>query len=480
MLYFVFRISRSRPRNENRPEADPRAQLQRKIGRPTKAQANPYSLDSFMTALARANRFLAPKILQVAHFASKQGIAAVGNLLYGLLCVRMLPVADYAKFAVLFGYMGSLTVLLDVGVVGTLAPLVGEQIANLSLIANYVASIRQIILRLYLVVAPLAMLGFVFLVRKQHWGAFVVVQMLAVLLVTAWFARVCSSYGAVLILRRDRSRFYRIQILASLSSLGVLLIFWLLHCINLYVAILLNVGQVVFLGTGYYLRARQLLGVKGHSIAQQRKAIIRLAMPNTPNVIFYATQGQVTLMLITLFGHNASSVAGVGALARLGQILVFVAHMNPILVEPFFAKLETGRLKRTYLLAAAIVVVCSAAYSGLAFAFPEAFLWVLGPKYSQLRIEVSLVILASAMYYVAGFMWVIHSSRRFVYWWSNVAQIGLTLIVQSFLIWKMDLSTVRNVLLFSILSGTVTMVVTAAVGVYGFTYGPQKLEHISA
>jgi hypothetical protein len=44
----------------------------------------------------------------------------------------------------------------------------------------------------------------------------------------------------------------------------------------------------------------------------------------------------------------------------------------------------------------------------------------------------------------------------------------------------MDLSTVRNVLLFSILSGTVTMVVTAAVGVYGFTYGPQKLEHISA
>jgi O-antigen/teichoic acid export membrane protein len=433
-----------------------------------------------MTALARANRFFAPKILQIAHFASKQGIAVVGNLLYGLLCVRMLPVADYAKFAVLFGYMGSLTVLLDVGVAGTLAPLVGGQIANLPLIANYVASLRQIILRLYLVVAPLAILGFVFLVRKQHWGAAVVAQMLAALLATAWFARVSSSYGAVLILRRDRSRYYRIQILASLGSLGLLLVLWLLHWMNLYVAVLLNVAQVIFLATSYYRRARQLLGVRGRAIAQQRKAIIRLAMPNVPGSIFYATQGQITLMLITLFGHNASSVASVGALARLGQILVFVAQMNPILVEPFFAKLEAGRLKRTYLLTAAIVVVCSAAYSGLAFAFPEAFLWVLGPKYSQLRLEVSLAILASAMHYVAGFMWVIHTSRRFVYWWSNVSQIVLTLIVQAILIWRMDLSTVRNVLLFYIIAGTVTMLVTAAVGVYGFTRGPQKLEHISA
>jgi len=433
-----------------------------------------------MTALARANRFLAPKILQIAHFASKQGIAAAGNLLYGLLCLRMLPVADYAKFAVLFGYMGSITVLLDVGVAGTLAPLVGEQIANLPLIANYVASIRQIILRLYAVVAPLAIFGFVFLVRKQQWGAAIVAQMLTVLLVSAWFARVSSSYGAVLILRRDRSRYYRIQILASLGALGLLLILWLLHWMNLYVAVLLNVGQVIFLGTSYYRRARQLLGVKGHAIAQQRKAIIRLAMPNAPSAIFYATQGQVTLMLITLFGHTASSVAGVGALARLGQILAFVAQMNPILIEPFFAKLEAGRLKRTYLAAAGIVVACSAAYAGLAFAFPEAFLWVLGPKYSQLRLEVSLVILGSAMHYVAGVMWAIHSSRRFVYWWSNVAQIVLTLLVQAVLIWRMDLSTVRNVLLFNIISGIVTMLVTAAVGVYGFTYGPQKLEHIPA
>src|SRR5271170_1424368 len=126
-----------------------------------------------MTVLARAGRFLIPKFRQVAHFLTKQGIAVGGNLLYGLLCVRMLPVPEYAKFAVLFGYMGSLTVLLDVGVAGTLAPLVGEQIANLPLIASYVASIRRLALRVYLAVAPLATVCFVLLVRRQHWGAWI-------------------------------------------------------------------------------------------------------------------------------------------------------------------------------------------------------------------------------------------------------------------------------------------------------------------
>jgi hypothetical protein len=429
-----------------------------------------------MTVLARAKTFFAPKLHQLVHFLTKQGIAVVGNLVYGLLCVRILPVSDYAKFAVLFGYMGSIMVLLDVGIAGTLAPLIGEQITNLPLIANYVASLRKLILKLFLIVAPLAGIGFVLLVRNQHWGAAIVAQMLVTLLATAWFARVSSAYGAVLILRRDRNRYYLVQIIASLGSLTLLAIFWLLHIMNLYLAILLNVAQVVFLASGYYLRARQLLGVKGHSSVLQEKAIIRLATPSIPGGIFYAMQGQVMLMLITLFGHSAASVANVGALARLGQIMVFLSQMNPILVEPFFAKLQEARLKRTYLLSVALVATGGVVYSALAFLFPEVFLWVLGPQYRHLRLEVSLVVLSSTIQYVSGFMWVIHTARRFVYWWYSVIHITLTLLVQALMIWKFDLSIVRNVLYLNIASAMVSMLVTIIVGVYGFWRGPQKMD----
>jgi hypothetical protein len=165
-----------------------------------------------MNQLEKIWSFLLPKLRHVFQFLLKQGIAMAGNLVYGLLCVRLLPVPEYAKFAVLFGYMGSLTVLLDTGITGILAPLVGEQITNLQLIANYVASIRRIVSRIFLVVAPLAIIMFILLVQKQHWGVLTVAQMTVTLLVTAWFARVSSTYGAVLLLRRDRASSYRAQI----------------------------------------------------------------------------------------------------------------------------------------------------------------------------------------------------------------------------------------------------------------------------
>ena len=429
-----------------------------------------------MTRLEEAKSFLLPKLRQVFHFMTKQGIAMAGNMLYGLLCVRMLPIPSYAQFAVLFGFMGSLTVMLDIGISNTLAPLVGEQISNLPLIANYVASIRRITTWLYLFVAPIAALIFVLLVRRQHWGASTVAQMVVVLLVTAWFARVSSSYGSVLILRRDRSRYYRAQIIGSLGSLTLLVVFWALHRVNIYVGILLNVAQIVYMATSYYRRARELLGVAGKPSRQQEKAIVRLAMPNFPSTIFYAIQGQVMLMLITVFGHGTTGVANVGALSRLGQILVLFSQMNPILVEPFFARLKESRLKRTYLISVFMIASCASAFAMSAFLFPQVFLWILGPKYNQLRLEVGLMVLSSSIQYVSGFMWVIHSARRFVYWWNNIAIIVLTLTVQAGFVWKVDLSSVRNVLTLNIMSALASLVVIIACGFYGFWRGPQKMD----
>jgi len=429
-----------------------------------------------MTELEKAKAFLIPKVRQILQFLMKQGIAVTGNLIYGLLCVRLLPVPDYAKFAVLFGYMGSLTVLLDMGVAGTLAPLVGEQIANLELIANYVASLRRLALKLYGIVAPIAVLAFVLLVQKRHWGFWVVTQMVVVLLVTAWLARVSASYGSVLLIRRDRAQYYRGQIIGSLGSLTLLLIFWALHWMNIYIGILLNVAQIIYIATTYYRRARHLLGTKGEPSQQKQKAIVRLVTPNIPGNVFYAIQGQVTLMLITVFGHNAASVANIGALSRLGQILVFFSQMNPILVEPFFARLPAARLKRTYFLAVTLIAVCASAFAALAFLLPEVFLWILGHNYRQLRVEVGLVVLASAIQYTGGFIWVVNSSRRFVYWWNNFMIIALTLLVQAAFIWKFDLGSIRNVLILNIASSFVSLLMAVTCTIYGFWRGPQRLD----
>jgi hypothetical protein len=53
-------------------------------------------------------QFLVHKPHRVGKFLVFQGITLAGNLLYGFLCVRPLPLADYPKYAVVFGFVGSI------------------------------------------------------------------------------------------------------------------------------------------------------------------------------------------------------------------------------------------------------------------------------------------------------------------------------------------------------------------------------------
>jgi len=428
-----------------------------------------------MSVLDKAKAVLLPKLPHLAHLFTKLGAAIGANMVYGLLCVRLLPVADYAKFAVLFGFMGTITLLLDAGVTNTLTPMVGTQVQDLRLIADCVASIRRIALKAYLIVAPVAGVVFILIVHRQHWPGLVVAQMLLVLLVTAWFARVTANYGSTLILLRDRNYYYRTQIVGSVGSLALLLVSVALHQFNIYVAILLNVAQTMFIGGMNFRRVRQLLGPGGSALPKLQTAILRLATPNFPSTLFYAFQGQLTLSLIVVFGRTAS-VANVGALGRLSQIFVIFNQVTVILIEPFFARLAAEKLKRYYMLAIASGLVFCAGLTGFAFLFPGVFLWLLGPNYRQLRIETGLVILGGSCAYMYSFLWLINTSRRFVYWWTAAANIILVLLVESVFIFKMDLSSVRNVLTMNAAAGLASLLVMMACGIYGFWRGPRSID----
>jgi hypothetical protein len=169
-----------------------------------------------MSRLQSWQAFLVPKLRRIAEFLTAQGITMAGNMLYGLLCVRLLPIADYAKFVVVFGIQGTLVVLMDIGISGSLIPLVGEHIDDRQLIADYVASLRQLAHVLFALMVPVTVIVYPLFVRHRQWSWPVVAAMVGIVLTSAWFARVGSAYGAVLILRRDRNRWYRAQLVSSL------------------------------------------------------------------------------------------------------------------------------------------------------------------------------------------------------------------------------------------------------------------------
>src|SRR5271165_317794 len=126
--------------------------------------------DRAMSQARQLKGFLIPKLHQIAQFLMKQGIVMAGNLVYGLLCVRLLPIPDYAKFVVVFGIQGTLVVLMDVGISGSLIPLVGDRIEDRQLIADYLASLRQLAHWLFAIVAPVTVVCYPLFVRNRGWG----------------------------------------------------------------------------------------------------------------------------------------------------------------------------------------------------------------------------------------------------------------------------------------------------------------------
>jgi O-antigen/teichoic acid export membrane protein len=420
-------------------------------------------------------RLITARFPTLVQFFAAQGFTLIGNLVYGVLCVRLLPTTEYAKFVVLFGVLGTLVVLTDVNFSSSLIPLIGERVDDRKLIADYVASLRQLSYWLFAAMSLVAVIAYPQLVKNRGWDWQTVWTMVAILLVACWFIRISAAYGAVLILLRDRPSWYRGQMISSLGTLALLGALWACGWLSGLAAIMLNVAGIIFMGIYYFLRGRRLLETPGQGSAGKRRAIVRLALPNVPQAVFYALQGQISLFLIAIFGHT-TAVASVGALSRLGQMFVIFMQMNPLLVAPYFSKLPRERVAKSYFTACLAAGSGCLGFSLIAWHFPQLFLWVLGPQYQGLHREVLLVITAAAVACVSDLLWTIHAARRFVYWTNNLVNILGILVVQILFIARADLSSIRAVLWLSLASNIVTFSVNAGTGIYGFVRGPREVE----
>lgn len=79
---------------------------------------------------------------RVGEFLAWQGTTMAGNLLRGFLRVLLRPISEYAKFVVVYAVQGSFVVLMDVGIAGSLMPLVGERVNDRQWIGDLIASLR--------------------------------------------------------------------------------------------------------------------------------------------------------------------------------------------------------------------------------------------------------------------------------------------------------------------------------------------------
>jgi hypothetical protein len=405
-------------------------------------------------------------VRRVGHFASIQMLVQLIGFAAGILLVRQLNQHEYALFTIANTMQGTINVLADIGISIGLVSIGGRVWQDGhrfgELVSTGLKLRRKLGATAVLVVTPLLY----FMLVKNGASVFY-----AAILITAILGGlgVQLSLGVLDVIPRLRSdirQIQRIDLTASAVRLAILagLAF-----------IFLNAGVAAFVGSGalwlqYWLLRRYARGVIDLHAGENpddRKAMISFIRNQAPNAIFFCLQGQITILLITIFGHRAGAVAEVGALGRLAMIFAVLGNLITNIFAPAFARChEARKLGWLYAgIAGGVVGFSLLVFSGAAF-LPNEFLFVLGNKYSHLQRELLLMVGGATLNMIASTLWTLNASRAWIV--GSWLYIPLTLGTQLLLIPFIDFSTVIGVLTFNLFSAFPNLLLNLGLSYRGF------------
>ncbi len=357
---------------------------------------------------------------------------------------------------------------MDLGYASTIIPLVGERVFDRALVGRYVRGAKSLRNRAFWVIAPFASIAFLIVTHRQRWAWPIQIVLLASILV-ALYSNGTVAYSSVpLILYRRLRDYYLPQTITGICRLGIYLTLGILGGLNSWIAAGCSAFNVAV--NGY------LLGKKSSSSIEWpeeddpviRKEITRYVLPATPAILIGAFHGQIALLLISIFG-NTAGIAQVAALSRIGQIFNVLMTFNVVIIEPYMARLQRGHLRITYLRLIAVAIIGGAFMVLLAFLEPEIFLWVLGPKYANLRDLIGWVILTACINYVAGLIWIMNRSRKWLFWRGTIAEIALLLAIQVGFVAIFGVRTTRNAVMLNFASSFCYVIAHSYVAIHGFS-----------
>jgi len=250
--------------------------------------------------------------------------------------------------------------------------------------------------------------------------------------------------------------------LLRLALIGGLSLFFLNALLAVLVFVVTSGLQAILL-----VRGADAVVDRGAAVdPQQRVGLSGLVRKQFFQVFFYAFQGQITVWLISVFG-TVEKVADLGALARLGILFALVGSIVTNLLSPTFARCESmSRLRRLFGMALAAYAVFGSLLLLASLCLPKPILWLIGPKYSMLAPELPWLIASGVL---GGFTSIIHSlafGRGWI-WHAWLIPIG-TILTQVGLLFVTDLSSVRGVLIFGLLSAVPNFLGVSYMAARGF------------
>ncbi len=407
-----------------------------------------------------------PFARRIGQFASIQALVQLIGFAAGILLVRRLDQHEYALFTIANTMQGTINVLADIGISIGLVSIGGRVWQDGhrfgQLISTGLKLRRKLGVAAVLSVTPLLY----YMLVKNGASVFYTVILITAVLGGLY---VQLSLGVLDVIPRLRSDIRQIQKIDFTGAITRLTVLVALAFIFLNAGVAALVGSSALLLQYLLLRryARGVVDLQAQANADDRKTMIGFIRNQAPNAIFFCLQGQITILLITIFGHRAAAVAEVGALGRLAMIFAVLGNLITNIFAPAFARCrERRQLGWLYAGIAGSVIGFSLLVLAGAALLPNEFLFVLGNKYSHLQYELLLMVGGAILNMIASTLWTLNASRAWIA--GSWLYIPLTLGTQLLLIPFLDFSTVTGVLTFNLFSALPSLLLNLGLSYRGF------------
>jgi O-antigen/teichoic acid export membrane protein len=402
---------------------------------------------------------------------SAQAVIQAIGLVSGIFIIRFLPTKEYALYTLANTMLGTITVLADGGIATGVMAQGGQVWQSKTDLGATIATGLDLRKKFAAFVLVFAVPSLLFLLHQhsQNW-------LLSSLIVASLIPTFFTSLSGTLLeiaprLHQDISSLQKIEVGASVGRLLVM-IPALFAFPWAFVAILCSGLPQIWANKklrGITSRYADWMQKPDSSIKKEILPVVKRVLPGS---IYYCISGQITIWLISLYG-STESVAQVGALGRLTTVLNFINTMFLTLIVPRFARLPANKkvLFTRFWQLQFMLVFIGISITGLILLFPSQVLAVLGKNYSGLTNEIVLMTISSCISMAAGLTYSVSVSRGWIL--PPIINIGGNIVAQLGLLYFLDLSNTKGVLMFAIINAIIIYAMLVAYYIFKvFNYKP--------
>lgn len=396
---------------------------------------------------------------RLGNFLFGQAAAQLVGLLSGLVVLWLLPPREYALYIVSMAVLAIGGVASDLGVSQAVITCGAKAVrGGTGGLSSLYAAAQLIRRQLYWLALPAMIAVGVIMMFGHEWTAEAAFACLVLTVVMNFFQQRVTLGTSVLNIYQDANgRFHTIFWPNGLRLvLSASLFVWPSALAAVMVNLLALVVQAMIVERRVRARIDPAAAPAADSIAQIRNFFI----PLIPGVVYYMLQGQLSVFLLSWSG-NTISVAEVGAIGRLSQVLALAGLLNQFFVQPHFAQIDdTGRFARRALALLLLLFSASALLVASAVLFPRIWLFILGPHYDHLGYVLVWAIAGALSYTLAATVYtiVVATGNTRLQWLQIPFGLGSQLL---FIAWN-GVATTRDGVILNTLPALVALILEIA------------------